>query len=103
MKARSLLVLILLLLITPLTGHSQDASEQTVSRLKVEIAKREQIDRDQNVPEDLKAQNRIVLEKRREELVRTVTERSTGTLASGRPPGIGRRTRFTASYRGSLR
>lgn len=69
MKVHTILVLTVLLLVTPLTVQSQDSLEQSLSRLKQEIAKREEIDRDQSMPEDLKAQNRLVLEKRRAELV----------------------------------
>ena len=75
MKTLSLLLLPIVLLITPTTVLSQDASEQAIQELQQEIAKREALDLDASIPADLKAHNRSVLEKRRSELITTIQAR----------------------------
>ena len=75
MKILSLLLFPLLLFVTSVTVRSQNASEQAVSRLQEEVARREALERDENIPSDLKAQNRLILDKRRAELVTAIQAR----------------------------
>jgi hypothetical protein len=63
------LSLLVLLIACPWAIRAQTSADQTIVRLKSEIARREAIDRDTNTPDSLKAMNRRLLDRRRAELI----------------------------------
>ena len=75
MKSLSFGLLLLLVSFGCSVARAQSPSNQTIERLKDEIARREAIDRDDSTPNDLKATNRRILDQRRSQLVAAIQAR----------------------------
>jgi hypothetical protein len=75
MKCTSFLLYFVLLLIVVPVGYGQDSSDPTFVRLQSEIARRDVVDRDPDIPADLKTTNRARLEKARTELLNVLQAR----------------------------
>jgi hypothetical protein len=71
------LISVLLLILPPVVIAQESAGSAIVGRLQQEIERREAVERDVNLPADLKEANRIILARRRSELTVAIQEQIT--------------------------